>query len=859
MGKEPLRRRERREAHYLVRHEGMAARKPLAPEAVRLLIRGIDKHNANSFGVRSCVTMELDALYVPPSHAWCGEQCWMPWPAVGTKTTFISYAAWRRRDIAVKQLLIGGADPSVTDLAPAGCGPPHMIKLLRNVAPRSAVFAVAQLARLRSLANQEVYLWQRRQAGDSEPGREGCRGEGDAGPELAAATEGGGEEDAATETIVSGPPLPPPREPPASCDACGADRRRAPWEEPAPSDEAQDADADAPSPGYLFRCAPCGCACCERCLWRVFCSPPEADLEERGSLRCAKCRVTLYAPGLPDEQQMLAEARARGGELSGEGRRGIEAAHGERARPQEEGLAAANEALAGVGGEGGDAPDGQGSDRGGLSAGEPNGTGGGESEGAQLGGVGVEGARGDESGGANTRAVGAGADDASACGTPPATASAPAEGPGAVGLDGAVERVHVERVSVFRRWRCAWCLYDNFDGRERCFTCNLNRLSQMSGRRAETFAALPPLAAACDYAARLDAAQRVEALHRGAARSDTALLSALQAFGVSLDAPDEYGFSPLHLAAWHGAAPAIRRLRALGADPRPPHAHGGGTPATAAAANGHFDAVAALRSIGAEMPDGDRDSSVSSVGAALAAATLEAPPAAATEAAVRAVAATEVAARTAVKGVVEMEAAETEVAARAAPVSGARTSCLIPRGVEHPGAGSVLLDCAFPERLLASLETLFRSLPLAPRSKCTQGLNDRAYYCDAEGWVRKMLADGVRAAAAEAGGDGPVEGVAMPHMRFLLYAEAGGGLPPHLDLSRTDAKGRTSTHTFILYLTPCTLGGETVLLERLNGGERAKITPARGRLLLFPHQCPHLARPVVAEGLPKLLLRGEMY
>ena len=100
----------------------------------------------------------------------------------------------------------------------------------------------------------------------------------------------------------------------------------------------------------------------------------------------------------------------------------------------------------------------------------------------------------------------------------------------------------------------------------------------------------------------------------------------------------------------------------------------------------------------------------------------------------------------------------------------------------------------------------------------------------------------------------------MTQMRFLQYAEVGGGLPPHVDLSRTRRDGRTSRCTFILYLTDCEAGGETVLLERIAQPCRvhAAVTPRRGRLLLFPHLCPHLAREVVAEGLPKLLLRGEM-
>ena len=36
--------------------------------------------------------------------------------------------------------------------------------------------------------------------------------------------------------------------------------------------------------------------------------------------------------------------------------------------------------------------------------------------------------------------------------------------------------------------------------------------------------------------------------------------------------------------------------------------------------------------------------------------------------------------------------------------------------------------------------------------------------------------------------------------RFLHYTQVGGFLPPHTDLSRTDTTGRTSTHTFLLYM-----------------------------------------------------------
>ena len=83
-------------------------------------------------------------------------------------------------------------------------------------------------------------------------------------------------------------------------------------------------------------------------------------------------------------------------------------------------------------------------------------------------------------------------------------------------------------------------------------------------------------------------------------------------------------------------------------------------------------------------------------------------------------------------------------------------------------------------------------------------------HSDAEGWVVDALQRAVTAAGPP--GTAPCEGEAMVPMRFLCYNEAGGGLPPHVDLSRTRRDGRTSRCTFILYLTDCSSGGETVYL-----------------------------------------------
>ena len=43
----------------------------------------------------------------------------------------------------------------------------------------------------------------------------------------------------------------------------------------------------------------------------------------------------------------------------------------------------------------------------------------------------------------------------------------------------------------------------------------------------------------------------------------------------------------------------------------------------------------------------------------------------------------------------------------------------------------------------------------------------------------------------------------------------------------------------------------------LSGRKLASVQPRRGRLLVFPHACPHAGLAV--QAAPKLLLRGELY
>jgi len=181
---------------------------------------------------------------------------------------------------------------------------------------------------------------------------------------------------------------------------------------------------------------------------------------------------------------------------------------------------------------------------------------------------------------------------------------------------------------------------------------------------------------------------------------------------------------------------------------------------------------------------------------------------------------------------------------------------LIPNAALHPGAGAFMVDSGFDEPFLEELEKLYGHLPngLKGEPKGSDLCIERRYYCDAVGVIMRHI-KGLLKPLVDRGFE------PMPQMRFLRYFEVGGSLPPHVDLARTDNRGRRSTHTFILYLDGCREGaeggGETVLLHEAKGEEEwARVAPKRGRLLVFPHMTPHMAREVTR--IPKLLLRGEL-
>ncbi|GAX09945.1 hypothetical protein FisN_11Lh067 [Fistulifera solaris] len=183
-------------------------------------------------------------------------------------------------------------------------------------------------------------------------------------------------------------------------------------------------------------------------------------------------------------------------------------------------------------------------------------------------------------------------------------------------------------------------------------------------------------------------------------------------------------------------------------------------------------------------------------------------------------------------------------------------SMLIDTTVNHPGAGSFIIDRAIDDAVADKLVALWQMLPVVDSLiKKEMGIpcSVRSYYCDSLGWISSLLADTLRRTLKDK------EICVFPRMRFLCYRDKGICLARHVDLNRQHpCQNIRSTHSFLLYLFDCDEGGETTLLQDLSRDEIAltSVKPRKSRLLCFPHACPHKGEETV--DLPKLLVRGEV-
>jgi hypothetical protein len=135
------------------------------------------------------------------------------------------------------------------------------------------------------------------------------------------------------------------------------------------------------------------------------------------------------------------------------------------------------------------------------------------------------------------------------------------------------------------------------------------------------------------------------------------------------------------------------------------------------------------------------------------------------------------------------------------------------------------------------------------------------------------------------------------YVRILEYNVIGSGLAPHTDGSKIcDITRYKSTHTLLLYLSDCEIGGETVIVDstRVGWSKCSQIvvpkdhmyktpdafgdiyhrhaidvsygctktyacigvSPQIGRIFLFPHEWPHAG--ALCRSIPKNVLRAEV-
>jgi hypothetical protein len=411
---------------------------------------------------------------------------------------------------------------------------------------------------------------------------------------------------------------------------------------------------------------------------------------------------------------------------------------------------------------------------------------------------------------------------------------------------------------------------------------------------APKFKALGPRATA-SIALGSSRPKRSDALLAAANDGDALRLRALIDAGVDVDASDEYGATALFLASWRGREDVVKLLLASGADATRT-VKGGRVAALDAARNEGVAAAltSAMKTASATVTDRARRLEDAQLAILARVETLEA------RAGVRRP--TEIRVRTLIDPI-------------AMPTHpGAWYSFCVDGGVSDATLRrleATYADASSSEKPLVSemsdaddvdIVSEFTEPPPASASDSSPGTHSRTsldpnlsarlradtcatrwYFLDATGWAR----DAILAAAIAAGA--PALGV-HPQMRLLRYPKIGGVMAPHVDLPKAvdpeDSRGVSgfgffsnaakaeaaadvtrTTHTFLLYLRTCERGGETALLREIKSecgavGAReaaalADVRPVRGRLLIFPHECPHAGRPVTDRN--KLVVRGELW
>ena len=385
--------------------------------------------------------------------------------------------------------------------------------------------------------------------------------------------------------------------------------------------------------------------------------------------------------------------------------------------------------------------------------------------------------------------------------------------------------------------------------------------------------------------------RRTETLLAAARAGDARRVLAVVDAGVDVDATDEYGLTAVTTAAWRGRARAVEALLRSGADAKKPARGGEGVGAAEAAeAGGHATLAARVRAWEEEMMTRDNasDRTVPSMKGGVLSAVDDDDTASNTPSSSRVETLIDPASFPSHPGAnwsFRVDGAVPEdvlrrldaVAASAFEEAASDASATHVAALQNVRGAKTTKPGKAVDPDEAAAGAFDATTNAGSARSLADTCADRAHFCDVLGWARRAVLRAARRSGMPAKG-------AHPQMRVLRYRSAGGIMAPHVDLAKRvepeDARGSigeiepsgcsaaaASTHTFLLYLATCDRGGETALLaspKAPTGAEGAAeaealadVKPTRGRLLVFPHECPHAGRPVV--DAPKVVLRGELW
>ena len=208
----------------------------------------------------------------------------------------------------------------------------------------------------------------------------------------------------------------------------------------------------------------------------------------------------------------------------------------------------------------------------------------------------------------------------------------------------------------------------------------------------------------------------------------------------------------------------------------------------------------------------------------------------------------------------------------------------------HQFRHGLVIDDACPAEWIQKVQEIRLSLPLNSKRPTV----DRRFFRDDDRCITTMI-ERIVADALESHGyrNRCLDIYCNKYLRILEYNQKGAELPPHTDGTKTcEDTNRKSSHTLLLFLSDCEMGGCTVLMdgkgdwskqsnlivneECLFSHDAANGHPGRqliknnrsidhitlgvqprcSRIFLFPHKWPHGGE--MCDSIPKIVLRAEL-